>query len=235
MNELMMNAPSVLAELMTELVRRGDQEYRAGSESQISACFFLAIRSASLLCSMIKLLNPQSRDSLEILSRGFLESRDLLMTYRFDQKGTRDKIAYWFKGNLDNSWKAEHKKCDEFMEKIGHPGSEFEKRWRMTTTLAHPTRFAAQNSVACATLWAAKPRRMDDYETMMEPKVADFLTCVASLIIIATYDFPGLTPLKCDLSRMPNIDKFRADVFTIAVPILNKNQDGDLPTSSYRS
>lgn len=235
MNELLLQAPAVLAELTRELVRRGDEEYRKEPESQVSACLFLAIRSVSLLCGMAKVLSPETRDSLEVLSRAFLESRDLLMTFRFDQKGTRDKISYWFDGKLDNSWKPEHKKCDEFMEKLGHSGTEFAKRWSMSTTLAHPTRYAAQNSVACVTLWATTPKRVDNYLAMMEPKVADYLTSIASLIVIATYELPGLTSLACDLSRMPSIDRFRADVFNIAVPILNMNKEGDLPKNSYRA
>jgi len=234
MNELLIAAPAVLAELTKELVRRGDEEYRKGPESQVTACFFLAIRSASLLCGMAKLLTPQTRDSLEVLSRGFLEARDLLMTFRFDEKGTRDKIGHWFAGQLGSSWKAEHKKCDEFLEKLGHHGAEFAKKWSQSTTLAHPTRFAAQNSVATATLWAANPRRIDDFHTMLEPKVADYLTCIATLIVIATFDFPGLISLGCDLNRMPNIDTFRQNVYAVAVPILNKNRKGDLPSGSFR-
>jgi hypothetical protein len=156
------------------------------------------------------------------------------MTFRFDQKGTRDKIAYWFDGNLGSSWKAEHKKCDEYMEKLGHGGTEFGKRWSQITTLAHPTRFAAQNSVGATTLWAANPPRVDDFNSMMESKIADYLTCIATLIVIATIDLPGLISLGCDLNRMPNIDTFRANVFSVVVPILNKT-DGDLPPGSYRA
>ena len=196
--------------------------------------FFLAIRSASLLCGMSKLLTPQTRDSLEVLVRGLLEARDLLMTFRFDQKGTRDKIAYWFEGNLGPSWKAEHKKCDEFMAKLGHGGTEFGTRWSQITTLAHPTRFAAQNSVGAATLWAANPPRLDNFEAMMEPKIADYLTSIATLIVIATIDLPGFISLGCDLNRMPNIDTFRANVSSVVVPILNKTE-GDLPPGSYRA
>jgi hypothetical protein len=156
------------------------------------------------------------------------------MTFRFDQNGTRDKIAYWFEGNLGSSWKAEHKKCDEYMEELGHTGTEFGKRWSQITTLAHPTRFAAENSVGAATLWAANPPRRDDFTTMMEPKIADYLTCIATLIVISTIDLPGLISLGCDLNRMPTIDTFRANVFSVVVPILNKT-DGDLPPGSYRA
>lgn len=195
MNDLLLNAPAVISELTRELVRRGNEEYQRDPKSQISACFLLGIRSASLLCGMGKLLAPQTRDSLEVLSRGFLEARDLLMTFRFDHEGTRKKIAYWFAGNFDNSWKAEHRKCEEFMDKLGHTGSEFAKRWSMMTTLAHPTRFAAENSAACATIWAAYPPRSENYVMAMEPKIADYLTCIATLIIIATHDFPELISL----------------------------------------
>jgi hypothetical protein len=232
-DELMLDAPGVLTELMRELVRRGDEEYRKDPRSQGSACLSLAIRSASLLCGMLQVLKPQTRDSLEVLSRAFLESRDLLMTFRFDHKGTRDKIGYWFSGKADSSWKAEHKKCEELIEKLGRGGAEFAKRWSMTTTLAHPTRFAADNSIACATLWAA--HRQDDYESMMQPKVADYLTSIATLIVIATYNFPSLVSLGCELNRMPSIDAFRAEVFDSVVPILDKTKEGDLPPSSYRS
>lgn len=234
MEDILLSAPSVLVELTRELVRRGDEEFRKDEQSQVTACLFLAIRSTSLLCGIGRLLTPQTRDSSEVLLRGFLEARDLLMTFRFDQGGIRNKIAYWFEGSLGNSWKAEHKKCEEFWEKLGYSGTELGKKWSQMTTLAHPTRFAAQNSVGCATLWAATPPRIDDFNSMMEPKVADYLSSVASLIVIATIDFPGLISLECDLGRMPNIEAFRANVFSIVVPILNK-RDSDLPPESYRS
>lgn len=209
MNDILLSAPEVLGELTRELVRRGDEEYRKNPISQTTACFFLAIRSASLLCGMAKLMTPPTRDSLKVLARGFLESRDLLLSYRFDHEGTRKKIGYWFAGNMDNSWKAEHKKCEEYLERLGHGGAEFAKKWSQTTTLAHPTRFAAQNSVFNATLWAANPLHIQDFHTMMEPKIADYLTSIASLVIFATYDLPGLISLECDLTRIPHVDEFR--------------------------
>jgi hypothetical protein len=220
---------------MKEFVRRGDEEYIIDSTSQLSACFLLAIRSASLLCGIYRLHTPQTRDSVEVLSRAFLESRDLLLTFRFDHKGTRDKVRYWFAGNMGSSWKAEHTKCERYMDRLGHSGTEFAKRWSMSTTLAHPTRFAAQNSAACATLWAAsRPRPMDLHHDSMESKLADYLTCVATLIILATHDLPDLVSLRCDLQFLPNADSFQERVFNIAVPILDKTKEGNLPPGSYR-
>jgi len=235
MDEILASAPGVLNELMRELIRRGSDEHAKDKESQASACFSLAIRSTSLLCGIGTLLTPAARDSAKVLLRAFIESRDLLMTFRFDQQGARNKIGYWFAGKVDNSWKAEHKRCEEFMDKLGHSGADFAKKWSQTTTLAHPTRYAADNSVNCAVLWAATPPRLVDVRAVMEPEIADYLTSIATLIVIATYDIPGLISLDCDLDRMPNVDQFRADVFAVAVPILNKNEPGDLPPESYRA
>jgi hypothetical protein len=234
MDEILISAPGVLTELAREFTRRGDEEYRKDEKSQASACFFLALRSISLLCGMGRLLKPETRDSVKVLMRGFLESRDLLMTFRFDDQGIRNKIGIWFKGDVGTTWKAEHTRCEGYLDKLGYKGSDFAKKWSQTTTLAHPTRFASQNSVNCVTLWAATPRRQADFNDMMEPEVADYLTSIATLIVLATHDLPGLISLGCDLNRMPNIDQFRANVFSIVVPILNK-RDSDLPPGSYRS
>jgi hypothetical protein len=174
-NHVFLDAPAALVELTREFIRRWDEEYRKDPKSQLSACFFLATRSASLLWGIGKLIDPQTHDSSEVLSRGFLEARDLLLTFRFDHIGTREKIGYWFAGKADNSWKADHTKCEELMARIGHGGAEFGKRWSMTTTLSHPTMFASHNSMVCASSWAGSPPRILDFQRMMQSKVADYL------------------------------------------------------------
>ena len=234
MNDLLEIAPKILDQLMYELVRKGDLEYQKDRKSQTSACFALAIRSTSLLVGMAKVLMPHTRDSFEVLIRAFLEARDLLITFRFDDQGTRDKVGYWFEGKLGNSWKANHTKCEEFFTKLGHPGSQFAARWSMMTTLAHPTRFASENSTHCASLWAMPPRRSYDFTTAMTPKIADYLTSIATIIVVGTFDFPGLISLGCDHARMPHVEAFRQEVFNIVVPVLD-TWENDLPPGSYRS
>jgi hypothetical protein len=233
-NHVFLDTPTVLVELTREFVRRSDEEYRKDPKSQLTACFFLATRSVSLLRGIGKLIEPETYDSAEVLSRGFLEARDLLLTFRFDHIGTREKIGYWFAGKADNSWKADHTKCEELMARIGHGGAEFGKRWSMTTTLAHPTMFASHNSVSYASSWAGSSPQVLDIQRMRESKVADYLASIASLIIMATYDLPGLVNLSCDLNRMPNVDSFKENAFAVSQPILDRNKAGDLPPGSYR-
>jgi hypothetical protein len=234
-NQAFVAAPDILLELTREFVRRWDEEYKKDPKSQLTGCFFLATRSASLLMGIGKLIaDPETHDSSEVLSRGFLEARDLLLTFRFDHSGKRERIGYWFAGKADNSWKADHTKCEELMARIGHGGAEFGKRWSMTTTLAHPTMFASHNSMACASSWAASPPHVLNFQRMMQSKVADYLASIASLIVMATYELPGLVSLKCDLKRMPNIDSFKENAFAVSKPILDGIKDGDLPPGSYR-
>jgi hypothetical protein len=233
MEEILLSASPVLTELTTEFVRRAYEELGKDPRSQTMACLFLATRSASLLCGMGRLLSPETRDSFEVMTRAFLEARDLLMTFRFDEKGTRRKIVYWFDGKADSSWKPEHKKCNKFWEKRGYFDTEFGKKWSQMTAFAHSSVYAANNSTVCAALFAADPPRVEDFREMMESKVADYLANIATLIVNATVDLPGLVSLGCDLQRMPNIHSFRANVVTVVGPIL-KNVKNDLPPGSFR-
>lgn len=69
-----------------------DECFDLDINSQHAACFLLAIRSASLLRGMEALLRPDTFDSWDVLMRAFLESRDILLTFRFDDEGTRKHI-----------------------------------------------------------------------------------------------------------------------------------------------
>ena len=228
-----MSAPGILTELTREFLRRAREEFDRNPKSQTMACLYLAVRSASLLCGMGRLLTPTTLDSFEVMTRAYLEARDLLMTFRFDDQGTRNKIGYWFEGNAQTPWKADHNRSNDFWKRQGFPGADLGKNWSKMTTLAHPTIYAMTNSIVCASRWAAEPVRADDYAQAMTPKGADYLGNIAVLIVNATIDFPGLVSLQCDLGRMPNIDSFRSNVMAIISPILN-NARNDLPPGSYR-
>ncbi len=114
MEELLNSAPTVLTELTTEFVRRYSEEMDKDPKSQTIACLLLAMRSASLLCAAGRLLDPRTLDGLEVMKRAFLEARDLLMTFRFNEKGIKDKVEYWFEGKLDNSWNAVGRDANSF-------------------------------------------------------------------------------------------------------------------------
>jgi hypothetical protein len=218
LEELLTAAPTVLEEMVREFVRIANVHGQADKQSQATACSLLAIRSVSLLCSMGLLLRPSTLDGYDVLARSFLESRDLLTTFRFDNEGARKQIHAWFAGK--EGWKPKHKICEEFVMKIGGSDPEFARRWGIFSGLSHPTARAAENSGALTAARLNGTMQGDDLLEMMRPKVADYLTDVASLAFAATFDFAEWIPLGCDLNHIPTTEQFRIDTAAIAVPIL---------------
>ncbi|MGA9206349.1 MAG: hypothetical protein WB347_01015 [Terriglobales bacterium] len=220
LDEVLLLAPSVVQEMTTEFVRRGDECMRADQESQLTACFMLALRASSLLCGMALLLRPNTRDSWDVLARSFMEARDLLVDFRFEDNETRQKINSWFHGK---EWKAARKRCEAFLNRIGGGETELARRWGMFSSLSHPTFTACRNSTAMTVSWVT--HRSEDFTTTMEPKIADYLTSITSLIVTSTFDFPGLVSLECDLRRMRHVEPFREHARRSVLPILARSQD----------
>jgi hypothetical protein len=235
LDQLLLATPRVIKELTTEFVRRGDRCMIENETSQTTACFLLALRSASLLCGMGLLMKPGTRDSWDVLARSFMEARDLLLTFRFDNQGIRNKIRLWFKGGADGAWKARHKECEQFVSRLGAGETELAKRWSAFSALSHPTVHAAKHSAALTVLWVTGRSHVEDFNEMMEPKIADYLVSVSTLIVATTFDFPRWVPLGCDMSRMPTIEEFRLAVAEVTNPVLARNKDIALPPNAYRS
>jgi hypothetical protein len=230
LEELLSAAPVVLGELTAELFRRGHESMLADDRSQETACFLAAIRAISLLNGMAAVLLPDTLDSFETLCRAHVEARDLLMTFRFDDRGAREKIGYWFAGRDDHAWKADHTKCDEFLTRLGAQGLQLATNWSKLTALSHPTKYAVDNSASVIAAWV-NGRPQND---LLSHKKADFIACVSRLIMAVIYDLPGWIPLGCNEQRMPNVESFRANAEQVAPPILNEPLSHGLPEGSYR-
>jgi len=151
--ELLRDAPAILRELASEFIRIGGQPMDADPNSQRSVCFLLAIRCCSLLVGMGRLLDPATRDSWDVLARSFMESRDLLLTFRFNDNGIRNDVKTWCEGKNDNSWRPRHKKAEAFVKRMGAGDTELGKRWSAFSALSHPTIHAAKNSANFVVTW----------------------------------------------------------------------------------
>jgi hypothetical protein len=234
LRELLDRVPLVLTELSTEFYRVGGRCLDIDPNSQISACFLLGFRSTSLLWGMKSLLEPASRDSWDVLVRSFMETRDLLLTFRFDDDGIRNTIQTWFKGLNDSTWRARHKKTEEFVKKIGGGDTELAKRWSAFSALSHPTVHAAKHSTSLVVTRVTG--RPENYHEAMNPKIADYLASIGTLIVATTFDeFRELVPLGCDLNRMPNVEPFRLSVAQAVPRVLGVHNKIALPPDSYRS
>lgn len=216
LDELLLICPVVLAELTAELYRRCDESHIADKTSQQTACLLVALRAASLLNGMAATLQRDTLDSYDTLSRAYIEARDLLITFRFDDKGARDRIAYWNAGQADSAWKADHTKCDEHLMRLGAQGLQLAENWSKLTALSHPTKYAADNSAVVVRSWVR-----NENEMALQHKRADYIGCLSRLIISVTYELRGWISLGCDPSRMPDVETFHQNAELVAAPILN--------------
>jgi hypothetical protein len=91
----------------SEFFRVGGEHFDRSMISQETACFMLAIRGASILTTMGKVLQADTFDAYDVLQRAFMETRDLPSTFRFDRDETRKRITRWFKNKDKDAWKAE--------------------------------------------------------------------------------------------------------------------------------
>jgi len=109
--------PNVLSEMASEFVSRSGEHSDVDVTSQHTACFQLAIRSVSLLRGMEVLLRPDTFDSWDVLMRAFMESRDVLSTFRFDDEGARNHVRGWFRGKNSQAWKPSIRSVRNFRPK----------------------------------------------------------------------------------------------------------------------
>lgn len=234
LDELLAEAPDVLNDLAKEFYRVGGKHMDADPRSQQTACFLIGFRCVSLLLGVRCLLTPSTGDSWDVVIRSFMEAKDLLFTFRFDDQGIRNSIKTWFEGKNEGSWRPRHKKCEDLARKLGGGDTELGKRWSAFSALSHPTLYACQNSTSLVVTRVTG--RQEDTPNVMQRRSADYLASIGTLIVTATFDdIPQFVPLGCDMTRIPRVEPFRLAVAATVNPILNKNNEISLPSHSYRS
>lgn len=234
LDELLTEAPVILNDLSAEFYRVGGRHMDVDPKSQQSACVLVAFRSVSLLSGMRCLLTPATGDSWDVLLRAYMEAKDLLFTFRFDDQSIRNSIKQWFEGKNENSWRPRHRKCEELAKKLGAGETELGKRWSAFSALSHPTLYACQNSTNLSVTQVTGRKEHMSY--VMRRRTADYLASIGALIVTTTFEtIPQFVPLGCDIERMPRVEAFRLAVAQIAGPILAEGNEISLPSDSYRS
>lgn len=222
--ELWAMVPAVLAELTEECVRQGGEHLKPQAVPQNTACSLLAIRATSILRGMGELMKPDTFDSWDVLMRAFMETRDLLTTFRFDNEQTRKHIGRWFKSEQD-SWKPAFKVCERFLKEVGAE-TELGKKWALFSGLAHSMYGASNNStaiVAARTFGLIQP----DLALALRDKRVDYIGNLSTLFIVASYDLPGWIHSQFDVSRTPVTERFRVAAPRVVVPIMREKEERD--------
>jgi len=211
----------------SEFFRVGGEHFDRSMISQETACFMLAIRGASILTTMGKVLQADTFDAYDVLQRAFMETRDLLSTFRFDRDETRKRITTWFKNKDKDAWKAEHAICERFFNSVGATDVQLARRWSMFSALSHPTYKATSNSVAVRGASFSAPKRRE-LVAVLEEKAADYITATLTLFITTSFALKGWIPLGCEVERMPTAEKLRTSAPPIVMPVLARTEGKSL-------
>lgn len=136
-------------ELERELLRIGRERCdHLRQESQLSAVVFLLLRVISLFRSMVELLRNDSLDAFDAVRRAFLEG--WLLAFQFRRRESADDAARWLARRPD-SWNPRIGQLEEYARTRGHGAPNLGRDYGDLSELAHPTRSAAENSVALVT------------------------------------------------------------------------------------
>jgi hypothetical protein len=213
--------PGALAEMKDEFFRRASECFDENARSQRTACFMLALRALSLLNGMIEVLKPDRFDSYDVLLRAFLESRDLLTTFRFDDPETKSRVERWFKDKAKDTWVPQHNVCERFLKNAGAGDLELARKWGAFSELSHPKFVAAQNSVAVvsATISLENKRLLIP---VLSEKQADFISSMVSLYVSVSFDFPGWVELGCDPARLIAVEEIKTMGPALVYPLLDR-------------
>ncbi len=139
-----------LDETEQELLRVGRQRHEfLREESQLSAVILLLLRSLSLFRAMLELFQSRRLDAFDAVRRAYLESWFLAFQFRIQaQDGDTGR---WL-ARRAGTWSADIGSLEDYARNRGHNAPDLGNDYGELSELAHPTRNAAENSVA-VTLW----------------------------------------------------------------------------------
>jgi hypothetical protein len=231
-HELLPEAPGVLRELSAEFLRVFEIATAEDPRSQRSACLLLAVRAASIRRGIQRVLTPETTDCADLLARPFVEARDLLLAFRFNDEGTRKKINAWFEGKGDGAWKPNHQRCENYLRSIGGGESELGIRWSMLSALSHSTYVAATSSARVVEWHIKSPEAPPTFA--FDVKVADYLLSFASLFGLTGGEMPAWISLGFDPLRLQRCVLFSLTAAKVAAPIADTTRGNRLPGERYK-
>lgn len=200
-----------LIEAERELLRVGEQRCeRLTQNSQLLAVILLLLRCASLLRSMTQLYRSEDLDAFDAVRRALLETWNLAFQFRMQNQVRQ--VGMWLARRPD-SWSAALRDLEEYARNRGHQAPGLGQLYGNLSNLAHPTRDAAENSVALTLKRLAIPNA-DDH-TLAEA-LANFEGKSSALLyrllwLVLDQD-AALVPLHINEQNMPEAVAFVAEL-----------------------
>jgi hypothetical protein len=105
--------------------------------------------------------------------------------------------------------------------------------WSKMSVLAHPTKYAADNStIVILNRMTGRLNGID--RTNITLKRADYVVGIARLLLATVYDLPGWIPLGLILANIRDFRQFCINTELVGGPILNTTVIHPLPDHSIR-
>lgn len=167
--------------------------------SQLSAFLMLGIRSICLLRGMLRLCDPQFRDSYDSVRRSFIESWQL--QFEFKLRDSNAKAQKWLERQPE--WQADRKKLEGVIKKLHGGEAGFTREWAGLSEMAHPTHDATVNSVAIAsTLFGMNPRP-HRLEEEFQKLATDYVGMVNRVIWLTLQKYEDFTDVPLQEAQFP--------------------------------
>jgi len=200
-------AHDCVAELAYEYLNVGAAKCNSmKDETQLCAFLMLGVRSISLLGGLFLLLNRDTIDTHEIVRRAYWETYTLQFEFRL--KKSEQRTGDWFSNEAD-AWKAKKKVIQQYFEKPSGSNRGIGFLYGALTGVAHPTKDAANNSVASVSIsFGLNPnvgnlmRQLGDYRT-------DWAGMFSSVVALSVDSEPHYIESHISAERIPKSLQFR--------------------------
>jgi len=195
-----------LDEVEQELLRVGQERCDfLLQDSRLTAVILLLLRCVSLLRSIVDLFRLERLDALDSVRRAFLESWHLAFQFRLEN--VSGEAGRWL-ARSPKAWAADLRRLDVYARGRGHRAPNLARDYGDISGLAHPTRDAAENSVALIT----RRRGINTEPQMVDQAIAGLETTIPALLyrflwLVLDQD-ATLLPLQVEDANIPNAVRF---------------------------
>jgi hypothetical protein len=201
---------SCLGEMQSEIFSAAEDAEceRFHKDTQLTATLLLIARMVSLIKPLIILQESGDYDAFDGALRAFEETWYLGHELRLVAR--KDRAIAWLAAK-DNSWKAKIGVLIEFAKSRGHKASTMGADYNLLSELAHPTRIAAENSLAICMVRQGIAGAKEQLAEQPKMKGERITYALYRLVWLMTDQDDKFIKIPVDIKKMASCEKFIAE------------------------
>ncbi len=201
---------SCLDEIDSEIFKAADNEecQRFHKDTQLTATLLLLARMSSLIRPLLLLQESGDYDAFDGVLRAFEET--WYLGHEFRLAARQERAVAWLAGQ-DNTWKAKIGVLIEFARGRGHNAPTMGADYNLLSELAHPTRTAAENSLAICMVRYGIDGAKEQLAEQPKMKGERITYALYRLAWLMTDEDENFIKIPADIEKMPRCEKFIAE------------------------